>query len=97
MNPQTQMQVKADDSSLKTMYADVIQVSNNKETFALSFVSTLPPIGALLGRFAISPGHAKRLFMALQTNLKAYEEKFGKVEPAEEPKKIGFQPPINQE
>ena len=40
----------------------------------------------------MSPAHLKRMIQALGVNMKKYEERFGAVEAAEEPKApIGFQ------
>jgi hypothetical protein len=86
-----QIQIKADDQTLKGSYANLAMINHTKEEFAIDFVNVLPPQGVLLSRIFMSPGHAKRLLAALDQNIKAYEKQFGKVTEAEIPEKtIGF-------
>ena len=69
-----------------------MQVSHTKEEFLLTFLNIIPPSGRVAGKIISSPGHVKRMISALEENLKKYEEKFGAVVEAENPKdKIGFQ------
>lgn len=86
-----QIQIKADDQTLKGAYANLAVVNHTKEEFAIDFISVLPPQGIMLSRIFTSPGHAKRLAKALDDNIKIYEKQFGKIDVAEEPgKSIGF-------
>ena len=91
MNQENQLQIKASDEDLKGRYANMMQVSHTKEEFFLDFFLTHPPVGEMLARIITSPGHLKRIVAAIQDNLKRYEDNFGKIAAAEEPKKpIGF-------
>ena len=86
-----QIQIKAKDEVLEGKYANVAQVSHTKEEFVLDFMSIFPPAGVLNSRVIMSPGHFKRMILAMQDNLKRYEEKFGSIEKAEGPDTIhGF-------
>jgi hypothetical protein len=68
-----------------------MQVSHTREEFCLDFFNLFPPQGILVSRIIVSPSHLKRMIMALEDNLKKYEEKFGKVEVVKEPERIiGF-------
>lgn len=86
-----QIQINADKEDLKGRYANMVRIGHNPEEFVLDFCLVLPPVGQLVTRLLMSPGHMKRLARALQENLKKYEELTGqKVEEAKEPKTIGF-------
>ena len=60
-------------------------VSHTKEEFIMDFLMVAPPSGALTARIIVSPGHIKRIIKALQENISRYEQKFGSIQPAEEP------------
>jgi hypothetical protein len=85
------MEIKIQDNFVGGEYANAMQVSHNKEEFLIQFMNIVPPSGRICGKIIISPGHLKRMIMALSENLKKYETSFGKVEEAESPKpEIGF-------
>jgi len=87
-----EIQIKARDEDLKGFYSNLMQIFHTKEEFCLDFFNVFPPQGILGSRIIVSPSHLKRMIMALEENLKKYEEKFGKIEVAKEPEKIiGFQ------
>ena len=73
------------------VYANNMIVAHTKEEFIMDFFMAAPPSGAVTARIITSPGHIKRIISALQDNVRKYEQKFGKIAPAEEPKgTIGF-------
>ncbi|MBI4054256.1 MAG: DUF3467 domain-containing protein [Candidatus Doudnabacteria bacterium] len=85
------IQVKADDETLKGRYANMMQVSHNVEEFAMDFMNVFPPAGILTARIITSPGHFKRITRAMQDNLSRYERSFGEIKVAEEPgRDFGF-------
>jgi len=87
-----QVQIKADDATLKGNYANVAMIGHTREEFTLDFINIFQNQGMLLSRIIMSPGHTKRLYEALKTNIEQYESGFGvKIEQAEEnTKHIGF-------
>lgn len=88
---QRQINIKADDATLKGVYANTMMVTHTREEFVLDFLNVLPPQGMLVSRVVTSPGHFKRIIAAFSENLKKYEQAFGKVEAAQEPPgEIGF-------
>lgn len=88
-----QLNIKADDATLRGVYANSMLVSHTREEFVMDFLNSLPPQGMLVGRVITSPGHLKRIIAALSENLKKYERSFGTVEPSKEPDNaIGFRP-----
>ena len=88
-----QMQIKISDEVLKGNYANAMQVAHTKEEFLLDFMNLSPHqgVGIVSSRIIMSPGHMKRVIVALQDNLKKYENQFGKIEQADAPNsEIGF-------
>lgn len=73
------------------VYANNMVVTHTKEEFILDFLMVVPPAGAVTARVIVSPGHMKRILEALRDNVSKYENTFGTIQIAEEPKgKIGF-------
>ncbi|MFZ5364606.1 MAG: DUF3467 domain-containing protein [Patescibacteria group bacterium] len=93
-NPQpqpNQIQIKATDEAMRGVYANAMQARHNKEEFCLDFLTLQPPQGALSARIFTSPGHFKRIVLALQDSLKKYENTYGEIEMANAPKNdVGF-------
>lgn len=86
-----QIQIKASEEALKGVYANMAQISHGSEEFILDFVNAMPPQAQLAARVIVSPSHFKRLSLAMQENLKKYEEKFGTISLAVVPdQKMGF-------
>jgi hypothetical protein len=74
------------------VYSNNMLVSHTKEEFIMDFMMVVPPVGTVMSRVIISPGHVKRMIIALQDNVKKYEARFGTIQAAEELKgNIGFQ------
>lgn len=93
-NPQgQQFQIKLPDDIAKGVYSNLAQIafSSNGEEFALDFFNLLPPVPMAVARVIVTPGHMKRLAIAINENLKRYEEQFGQIKPSQAPEhKIGF-------
>lgn len=75
------------------VYANNMFVRHTKEEFIMDFIMVAPPAGAVTARVIISPGHMRRIITALQANVDKYEQVFGTIAVADEPKSVGFQPP----
>ncbi len=82
--------VKTPDEKLEGKYTNYITVGFDEEAFGMDFFYIkLPLAGILMGRFALTPPHMKRLANLLQQKLQEYEKKYEtKVEAAEEPSEI---------
>jgi hypothetical protein len=73
------------------VYANNMVVGHTKEEFILDFMLVAPPTGTVTARVILSPGHMKRVLEALRDNISKYENTFGIIQIAEEPKgKIGI-------
>ena len=68
------------------VYSNNMAVSHTGEEFSMDFIMLAPPSGAVKARIIVSPGHMKRIVKALQENISKYEQKFGDIQAAEEPK-----------
>ncbi len=90
------IQVKLTDEILGGVYSNSMQVTHAREDFVLDFMSIFPPAGKVNARVIISPGHMKRIILALQDNLKKYEAQFGPIREAPEPPARIPEPPQAQ-
>jgi hypothetical protein len=68
------------------VYSNNMIVAHTGEEFIMDFLMVAPPSGAVTARIIVSPGHIKRIVKALQENISKYEQKFGTIRMAEEPK-----------
>ena len=68
------------------VYSNHMAVSLTREEFIMDFLMVAPASGAVMSRIIVSPGHMKRIVKVLQDNLAKYEERFGILQAAEEPK-----------
>ena len=68
------------------VYANNMVVQHTKEEFILDFLMVAPPEGTVNARVIVSPGHMKRVHEALVENIKKYEDAFGPIRTAAEPK-----------
>ena len=91
---QQQIKVKFPENLQGGVYANNMYVSHTKEEFILDFLMVALPAGVVTSRVITSPGHMKRIIKALQENVKKYEQQFGEIAEADEPKGImGFHTP----
>ena len=89
-----QQEIKITDNIAGAEYANMMQVLHNKEEMNLLFAHILPPTGKMVAKITTSPSHFKRMIEIMKNALKIYEEQFGKIDTAQEPKasdeKVGF-------
>ncbi len=87
-----QINIKIDDTTMKGVHANAMGVSHAKEEFVLDFMNIYPwqRTGVVTARVITSPGHIKRIYKALEENIKKYEDKFGKIEEAKAPSSEGM-------
>ncbi len=66
-------------------FCTLINIGHTAEFFALDLRTVTPEAEAcLLGRYFLTPGHAKRLLAALEENVRGYEQQYGTIR-ADEP------------
>lgn len=91
-----QIQIEIDEQVARGTYTNLAMISHTESEFLLDFVFLTPqqPKAKVLARVISSPGHTKRLLLALQDNVKRYEEQFGEIKALpDDQKRIGFSKP----
>lgn len=75
------IQIQIDDITAQGIYSNLAFVNHTETEFTIDFIYLQPqePKGKVRARIITSPLHMKRLFMALQENIRKYEEKFGEI------------------
>ena len=79
---QVQIQIQLDDDVAQGMYVNLALVNHTETEFTVDVMYLQPqqPRAKVRARIISSPKHTKRLLMALQENLRRYEERFGQIE-----------------
>ncbi len=77
-----QLQIQLDDEVAQGMYVNLALVNHTETEFTVDVMYLQPqqPRAKVRARIISSPKHTKRLLMALQENLRRYEERFGAVD-----------------
>lgn len=68
------------------VYSNNVIIQHTREEFIMDFILAAPPEGSVNARVIVSPGHIKRILEALKDNIAKYEQSFGPIKIAEEPK-----------
>lgn len=68
-------------------YTNAAQFNHNKEEFQLVFLNIAAGSGRVSSKLVTTPNHFKRLVIAMQDNLKKYEDVFGKIDENKDPHK----------
>ena len=79
---QVQIQIQLDDEVAQGMYVNLALVNHTETEFTIDLMYLQPqqPRAKVRARIISSPKHTKRLLLALQENLRRYEERFGALE-----------------
>jgi hypothetical protein len=75
------------------IYSNFVVISHSLSEFVLDFARILPgsPKSKVFARVVMTPPNVRSLLTALETNVKKYEEQFGKIKTFDTPAKdIGF-------
>jgi hypothetical protein len=80
--PEVQLQVQMDEEVAQGIYVNMATVSHTETEFTMDLIYVQPqaPKAKVRARVITSPKHMKRLLLALQDNVRRYEERFGKIE-----------------
>ena len=80
--PEIQLQIQLDDAEANGRYVNMALVNHTETEFTLDFIYVQPqaPKAKVRARIISSPKHTKRLLMALQENVRRYEERFGSID-----------------
>ena len=86
------IEIKVDESVATGVFSNFANISHSPEEFVLDFlfVNPTPPpgFGKLVSRIILTPGHAKRILMALSDNIRKYEENFNEIKVLSQPENI---------
>ena len=78
------IEVKVDEKIAEGTFANVANISHSPDEFVMDFLfihPTPPPgFGKLQSRIILTPGHAKKIVMALNKNIQEYENRFGEID-----------------
>ena len=86
------IEIKVDESVATGVFSNFANITHSAEEYILDFLfinPTPPPgFGKLVSRVIMTPGHAKRILLALSNNIKNYEDKFGEIKISSIPEEI---------
>jgi hypothetical protein len=92
--PQQRIQIELPEREAEGIYSNLVFINNNAAEFVFDFARVLPGVqkAKIYARVVMVPIHAKALLEALERNVKAYEDKNGKIKAPGMPdeKEIGF-------
>ena len=76
-----QIKIELDDNIGQGEYANFAVVTHSPAEFVIDYIRVLPGMtkSKVKSRIIMAPMHAKTLMMALQDNIKKYENKFGEI------------------
>ena len=79
---QVQIQIQLDDDIAQGMYVNLALVNHTETEFTVDVMYLQPqqPRAKVRARIISSPKHTKRLLVALQENIRRYEERFGAID-----------------
>jgi hypothetical protein len=75
------LEIQLDEETAQGVYANLAVVNHTDAEFVLDFVFVQPqaPRAKVRTRVITSPRHLKRLLLAIQDNIRKYEDKFGPI------------------
>jgi hypothetical protein len=79
--PPPQIEVELGPSEAEGIYSNLVFIAHSASEVILDFARALPglPKAKVYARVILTPQHAKSLLMALDQNLKNYENQFGAI------------------
>jgi hypothetical protein len=79
---EVKLEIQVDEDTAQGVYANLAVVNHSDAEFTLDFIFVQPqaPRAKVRARVITSPKHVKRLLLALEENLKKYEQQFGAVD-----------------
>lgn len=96
--PQQQINIELPPEQAEGTYSNLAIITHSAAEFVIDFTRLLPgvPKTKVYSRIIMTPQHAKSLLMALQDNIKKFEDQHGEIKMAGgagQGKPFGFQPP----
>lgn len=94
-----QLNIELSDEIAQGIYSNLAIITHSPTEFILDFIRVVPgiPKAKVKSRLILTPEHAKRLTIALQENIKKFEQINGKIKNQQAPvMPLGFGPPTAQ-
>ncbi len=92
--PQQTLNVELGEKESEGIYSNFVVISHSLSEFVLDFARVLPgtPKSKVFARLILTPPNVRALMVALEQNVKKYEDQFGKIRTAGDAasKEIGF-------
>jgi hypothetical protein len=84
---ENQINIELSDEVAEGIYSNLAMIAHSNTEFVIDFIRLMPgvPKAKVKARVVVTPEHAKRLFLALQDNIRKYEESFGTIKQHQEP------------
>jgi len=91
----SQINMEIGEREAEGIYSNFVVISHSLSEFVLDFARVLPgtPKSKVFARVVMAPPNVRALLQALETNIRKYEEQFGKIRTLGEgqsSKEIGF-------
>jgi hypothetical protein len=91
-----QINIELGEQEAEGIYSNLVLISHSPAEFVFDFTRLVPgkPKAKVYSRIIMAPQHAKSLLMALEENIKKYENQFGEIKThgvEKRSKNIGFQ------
>ena len=79
---EVKLEIQLDEDVAQGIYANLAVVNHSDAEFTLDFIFVQPqaPRAKVRSRVISSPKHIKRLLLALEDNVKKYEQRFGMID-----------------
>jgi hypothetical protein len=79
LNPGNEIQVELMEEVAQGTYANLVIIAHSSSEFILDFIRVVPgvPKAKVKSRIILTPDNAKRLLLALQDNIRKFEEQGG--------------------
>jgi hypothetical protein len=76
-----QISIELGEQESEGIYSNLVMITHSNAEFILDFARMVPgkPKAKVYARIIKTPQHAKSLMLALQDNIKRYEEQFGEI------------------
>jgi hypothetical protein len=84
--PENQINIELTDDIAEGIYSNLAMIAHSNSEFVIDFIRLMPgvPKAKVKARVVVTPEHAKRLLLALQDNIRKYEESFGTIKQHQE-------------
>ena len=94
-NKKHQIKIEIDENTGQGEYVNFAVVTHSIAEFILDFIRVLPgvPKSKVKSRVIISPIHAKTFMLALQDNIKKFENKYGQIKIGNKAPSVQFKIP----